>query len=485
MASAERNLPVKMSPGVLSEDERTIKPGSERLLKWVAKLGSQAYGNPVVADGRVFVGTNNAIPRNPGVRGDRGIIMVFDESTGAFLWQLAVPKLGAGKVNDWEYLGICSSPAIENDRAYVITNRGEVMALDTRGLANGNQGSQEESKLGSVRGHKFVPGPKDADIIWVYNMPQELAVFPHNITSSSALIVGDKLFVTTSNGVDWSHRNIPSPMAPSLIVLDKKTGKLVGEDASGISERVLHATWSSPASAKVKNKTQIFFGAGDGFCYGFDPVPTLDKDGFQILKELWRFDVNPAEYRNKDGKPIRYTRRNGPSEIIATPVFYEGHVYALIGQDPEHGSGLGNLACIDPTKRGNISKTGKVWSYDGIKRSISTVAIWNGLVFAADLDGKIHCLDAKTGKVHWVHNTGSRIWSSPIVADGKVYLGNEDGVLIVLTAGKKLEVLHTAEFSAPIYSSIIAANGAIYVASQTHLYAFANPAKASKKARKR
>jgi len=274
-------------------------------------------------------------------------------------------------------------------------------------------------------------------------------------------------------------------MAPSLIVLDKKTGKLVGEDASGISERVLHATWSSPASAKVKNKTQIFFGAGDGFCYGFDPVPTLDKDGFQILKELWRFDVNPAEYRNKDGKPIRYTRRNGPSEIIATPVFYEGHVYALIGQDPEHGSGLGNLACIDPTKRGNISKTGKVWSYDGIKRSISTVAIWNGLVFAADLDGKIHCLDAKTGKVHWVHNTGSRIWSSPIVADGKVYLGNEDGVLIVLTAGKKLEVLHTAEFSAPIYSSIIAANGAIYVASQTHLYAFANPAKASKKARKR
>src|SRR5215510_7463350 len=95
---------------------------TKKNVKWVAKLGSQAYGNPVVAGGKVFVGTNNESPRNPREKGDRGILMCFDEKTGNLLWQLVVPKLGTGKVSDWEFLGICSSPAVEGDRVYLCTN---------------------------------------------------------------------------------------------------------------------------------------------------------------------------------------------------------------------------------------------------------------------------------------------------------------------------------------------------------------------------
>ena len=70
-----------------------IKTGKN--IKWTAKLGSQTYGNPVVAGGQVYVGTNNELQRNPKEGGDRGVLMCFRESDGQFLWQHTNPKLAA------------------------------------------------------------------------------------------------------------------------------------------------------------------------------------------------------------------------------------------------------------------------------------------------------------------------------------------------------------------------------------------------------
>ena len=266
MVSAEKKLPATFEPGKMKADSEEIDPATTKGVRWTAKLGSQSYGNPVIAGGRVFVGTNNESPRDPRIKGDRAILAAFDEATGAFLWQLVVPKLGSGKVNDWEFLGLTSSPTVEGDRVYAVTNRGEVVCLDVRGMANGNDGpfTDEASYIAGPGAPKVEPGPKDADILWRYDMREELGVFPHNATSSSVLIVGDRLYVTTSNGVDWGHLNIPSPNAPSLVVLDKKTGQLLGEEASGTGTRILHSNWSSPTYGKVGDKGMIFFGAGDG-----------------------------------------------------------------------------------------------------------------------------------------------------------------------------------------------------------------------------
>jgi outer membrane protein assembly factor BamB len=116
-------------------------------LRWVAKLGSQSYGNVTVANGRVFIGTNNENPRDPRHVGDRSILLCFDEKTGDLLWQLVVPKLASGKVNDWESLGLLSSPTSEGDRVYVVTSRCEVLCLDSKGMADGNDGSfKDEAK---------------------------------------------------------------------------------------------------------------------------------------------------------------------------------------------------------------------------------------------------------------------------------------------------------------------------------------------------
>jgi hypothetical protein len=85
---------------------------TKKNIKWVAELGSQSYGNPVVAGGMVFVGTNNELLRDPKQGGDRGVLMAFSESTGEFLWQQTHAKLEAGRANDWPYQGIASSPLL-------------------------------------------------------------------------------------------------------------------------------------------------------------------------------------------------------------------------------------------------------------------------------------------------------------------------------------------------------------------------------------
>jgi outer membrane protein assembly factor BamB len=481
MYSPEKNLPAQFDPGKPKSGSEEIDLATTKNVKWVAKLGSQSYGNVTVSGGKVFIGTNNENPRDPKHQGDRSILMCFDEKTGEFLWQLVIPKLASGKVNDWENLGLLSSPTVEGNRVYLVTSRCEVICLDTEGLKNGNDGDfKDEAQYVVGPGKpKAELGPKDADIIWRYNMMDELGVFPHNASNCSVLVVDDIVYACTSNGQDWTHSNIPSPNSPSFIALNKKTGELIGEDDANIGPRIFHGQWSSPSTGKVNGRQLIFFGGGDGFCYAFDAKPVKEGD-VDYLKKVWWADCNPPEYKKTaDGQPIKYPSAEGPSEINATPVFYKNRVYIANGQDPEHGEGIGHLSCLDATKTGDITKTGVIWDYKGIHRSISTVSIDpdTGLLFVGDFSGFIHCLDAETGKLYWTHDMKAHMWGSTLVADGKVYAGDEDGDFVVLAAAKNKKLLSETNFGAPVYSTPIVANGILFVSSTTHLYALGNSAK--------
>ncbi|MGA2660858.1 MAG: PQQ-binding-like beta-propeller repeat protein [Verrucomicrobiota bacterium] len=486
MYSPAKGLPDHFTRGKSAEVK--FKPGTEEIettnlenFRWVVKIGSQSYGNVTVAQGRVFIGTNNESPRDPRHQGDRSILMCFDEKTGEFLWQLVVPKLASGKVNDWESLGLLSSPTIEGDRIYLVTSRCEVLCLDVHGMANGNDGPFKDEAKYVVKdvildkgkpterpAPPIEPGPKDADILWRYDMIDELGVFPHNASDGAPVIAGDLLYVQTSNGQDWTHSDIPSPNAPSLIALNKHTGEFAGEDDAKIGPRIFHGLWSSPSTGNVNGRQLIFYGGGDGVCYAFDPVPVKEGES-SYLKKVWWYDCNPP-----GRKQFKYPDAQGPSEIDATPVFSRNRVYTAVGQDPEHGEGVGILTCIDATKTGDITGSGKIWSYDKISRSLSTVSITpDGLLFVADFAGYLHCLDAETGKVWWTHDLKAHIWGSTLVADGKVYLGDEDGDLVVLAASKEKKVLGAINLGAPVYSTPVVANGVLYVSSNTHLFAFA------------
>jgi outer membrane protein assembly factor BamB len=490
MYSAVKGLPARFDAGKFKPGTEEVDLGTTKNVKLVLKLGSQSYGNVTVAGGRIFVGTNNENPRNKKHTGDRSIMMCFDEKTGAFLWQLVVPKLASGKVNDWENLGLLSSPTVEGDRVYLVTSRCEVMCLDVNGLANGNDGPfQDEAQYIAGPGKpKAEVSPQEADIIWKYDMMDELGVFPHNASNCSVLLVDDLVFACTSNGQDWTHSNIPAPLAPSFIALDKKTGELRGEDNAGIGSRIFHGQWSSPSMGEVNGRKLVFFGGGDGWCYAFDFKPVKESEG-SFLKIVWKYDCNPPEYKMKDGKPIKYPDANGPSEINATPVFYKNRIYVAIGQDPEHGEGIGRLVCLDATKTGDITPSGTIWDFKGIHRSISTLSIDpdNGLLFVGDFSGFVHCLDAETGKLHWTHDMKAHMWGSTLVADGKVYCGDEDGDLVVFASSPDKKILSTVtvdgraqdgpNLGAPVYSTPVAANGVLYIASSSHLYGFHDSSK--------
>ncbi len=476
MYAEAAGLPDRFDPGRFKPGTDDIDMATTRNVKWAVKLGSQSYGNATVSGGKVFVGTNNENPRDPRHEGDRSILLALEEGTGRFLWQLVVPKLAAGQVSDWELLGLLSSPTVEGNRIYVVTSRCEVMCLDTEGMANGNDGPfrDEGQYVAGPGASRIEPGPTDADIIWVYDMRDELGVFPHNASNCSVLIVGDRVYACTSNGSDWTHGNVPAPFSPSLIALDKRTGELRGEDDAGIGLRLFHGQWSSPSAGKVDGRWLIFFGAGDGWCYALDAEPVAEG-GSGRLRKVWWYDCNPPEYRVRDGQPAAYPSPEGPSEVNATPVFYRNRVYVAIGQDPEHGEGVGRLACIDATGSGDVTGTATVWSYQGIQRSLSTVSIdpATGLLFVADFSGFVHCLDAETGAARWQHDMKAHVWGSTLVADGKVYVGDEDGDFVVLDAKGEKVVRSEANLGAPIYSTPVAANGALYVSTQSHLYAIA------------
>lgn len=418
---------------------------NKKNIRWVAALGSQSYGNPVVSGGMVFVGTNNEGLRDPRQAGDRGVLMAFRESDGEFLWQATSEKLAAGRVNDWPYQGVASSPLVEGDRLYYVNNRAEVVCLDT-------QGFRDQQNDGPYKEEKFT-GPQDGDIVWKFDMMEELGVHPHNLANSSPVVYGDLLYVSTSNGQDESHVRIPSPRAPAILALDKRTGKLVWEDNS-VEDRILHGQWSTPTVGKIGDVLQVVHAQGDGWVRGYEALTG---------KKLWEFDTNPKD-------SVWPKTRN---ELISTPVIFEDRVYIANGQDPEHGEGVGHLYAIDATKRGDITETGRLWHYDKIRRSISTAAIHGGLVYYPDFSGFLHCLDAKTGRVFWVHDMLAAVWGSPLVADGKVYLGDEDGDVVVMQEGREKKVLAEMNMGSSVYSTPVPANGMLFIVSRNQLIALA------------
>lgn len=475
--------------------------GAENI-KWVAKLGSESYGSPVVAGGKVYCATNNGagyLDRYP-ADVDLGCLLAFRQSDGGFLWQHSAEKLKAGRNIDWPHQGICSTPLVEGDRLWIVTNRGEVVCLDTEGFRDGENDGPSTAEPATAE--------NESDVIWTFDMMRELGSVQHNMASCSVTAAGDLLLAGTSNGVDGQHETIPAPEAPSFIALDKRSGKLVWADASP-GENILHGQWASPAFAVLGGVPQAIFPGGDGWLYSF--LAEATEDGKPKL--LWKFDCNPKE---SVWEGYGEGERNN---IIATPVICEGGVYIATGQDPEAGEGQGDLWCIDPSKRGDTSaalvvdaggkpvpprrfravdpeagqrvvpnpNSAAVWHYRGhdadgdgkmafeetMHRALGMVAVKDGLVVIGDFAGLIHCLDAKTGQPLWTHDMLATIWGSPLVADGKIYVGDEDGEVAVFRLAREKELLAENTMGGAVYGSPVFAGGTLYISTRSHLMAIA------------
>jgi len=453
---------------------------------WEVRLGTHQYTIPTVEGDRLYLGINDLGLKHPAVKRTKGgILMCLDRVMGAMVWQLPIPRLVEGNTppshfGQWQS-GLCSSPVIDGKRLYVVSPRGEVLCVDKHGQADGNDGpfTTEAAYMGVTQAD-YRLSAADGDIVWRFDMLAGCGAVPHDTCASTVLVHGDYVYACTGNGVDNTHNRVVNPEAPSLIVLDKHTGRLVAQDGEKIGHRLFHGQWSSPALAQAGGRELVLFGAGDGILYAFEPVARTGKraesegagEGVQTLRCLWRADCNPRFLRyDPEGRPLRYSGfrdkyPKGPSPIIGTPVAYEGRVYVAVGQSPICGPGEGALSCID-------AGTGRVlWVYRQIGRSLATVSIADGLLYVVDFSGFVHCLEAETGRAVWTHEMDAGAWpASTMVADGKVYAADERGIFWVFQAGREKRLLSRTRMDSPPVTCV-AVDDILYVPTQRWLRAY-------------
>jgi len=475
MVSAERPLPDRFDPATGLN------------LRWTVPLGTESHSTPVISGGRIYIGTNNGEPRDERRQGDRGVLMCFDEQDGRLLWQLVVPKREEDPYYDWPKSGISSPATVSGDRVYLVDNRGVVLCLDTHGLANGNDGPfRDEAAYYTPRGTNGLPaetvlglGPLDADILWQFDLTREAGIWSHDAAHSSVLIRGDHLYLNTGTGVDNTHRKIRTPDAPSLVVLDRHTGRWLAQDGLGIAPRIFHCTWSSPALATLQGREQILFAGGDGVLYAFDPLPSgfsrPDSAKPSTLTRLWSFDFDPTAPK-EDVHRYNGNRAVSPSNIYGCPVIHEGVVYVAGGGDWFWGKNEAWLKCLRPEGTGDLTTNALRWAAPLGRHSISTPAVHDGLAFVADSMRQLHCIDAATGQSVWTHELGGEVWASALVADGKVYAATRRGDFWVFRLAREKEILHRVQLDGPVSATPVAANGVLYVATQTRLHAIRSPA---------
>ena len=417
--------PEKGLPTTWNADKET------KNIKWMVDLGKVTYGTPVISHGRVFIGTNNDQPRDPSVKGDKGILMCFSEADGKFLWQAVHDKLPTGDAEDFSSIGIASSPCVVSDRLYYVSNRAELVCRAV----------------------------EDGKLVWSLDLRKELRVSPNQGSASSPLVVGDLVFVVTGEGVDFKKQVVVNPKAPSFIAVNRDTGKVVWQDSSP-GAAIVAGQWGSPSYAVVEGRAQVVFPGGDGWLYAFDPPSgTL----------LWKFNCKahekPRDPNSADPKP----------QLLAAPVIVGHRVVIAVGIDTDTNA-PGCLRAIDARKSGDVTGTAELWRLEGenFSCSIATVAVQEGLVYAVDQTGIVNCIELETGKRLWKHDTLTVIWGSPLVADGKLYVRTGDEEVWVFQAGREAKLLQKNTGLPTVGNgSVVAANGVLYFAGAKKLYAVA------------
>lgn len=518
---AKQGVGPKDWPQWCGSPHRNNTPAGDNIpTRWDLKTGENvlwtrdhAKGNvttPVVANDKLFVGGNNlpSLVSRYSNKIDLGCLRAYDAATGQFLWQSNHHKLQRSQ--DWPSIGVCSPPTVEGDRLWYVSNRSEVVCLDTEGFRD----DENDGPFVDEKDHDKT----DADIIWQVDLVKEFQIEPHLVSASTVVCVGELCFVITSNGVGENLESVVNPQAPSFVCLNKQTGKIVWTDNSPGSN-ILAGSWSSPCAFEIGGEMQVVMAGGDGWLYSF----TAEGDGQGRAELLWKFDANPKESKFGVGNT-----KGGRSSIVATPVFYGGHVYFGVGESPEHGEGPGRLWCLDPTRRGDVSpelavdssgqplpqrrlqavdttkgekavpnpNSAAVWCYTGrgrqpgkkndveqsMHRTLGNVAIKNDLVLIADFSGILHCVDAREvleGKpvVYWTHDLLAAAWGTPLIVEDKVYVGDEDGDVLIFALSREKKLISEQNINHPIQTTPIVANDTLFINSTHHLIAIKQPSK--------
>jgi outer membrane protein assembly factor BamB len=355
------------------------------------------------------------------------------------------------------------------------------------GQANGNDGPfKDEAQLMGISQLE----PTHGDILWRYEFAREHKIQAHDAYSSDPLIVGDLVIFATGHAKGRLHTPAwtkPKDIdkwkyepKPNLIALNKETGEFVATDEVMI-EQVFHGQWSSPSLVEVNGKPLIIWGSGYGILHAF----ALPEPGSDLMKEVWRCDLNTPEQRAHPfpdhGMP-KDQRAFGPLHVIARPVIWKGKIFVSTGRDHYYTSRMdrgrigtkGALFCIEPAGSGDITDTNVIWKQE-LYANQSTLSITDeGLAFVADGAGFLRCYNAYNGEELWVEDLGHDVTCrSQVVADGKVFVGDDKRGYHVFEASNTPKRLFEGRLDG-LPAPISADDGMLIIATERAISAYGN-----------
>ncbi len=235
-------------------------------------------------------------------------------------------------------------------------------------------------------------------------------------------------------------QNCDSTGPSRLVSIDLESGKIVWETKR---ENKPRGGWSTPIVISVQGKRQIVLN-GEFGARGYS---------FADGKELWF-----CKSFNGRGSPVP---------------FYDGKLVFVVNGKP------GDLYAIDPTGRGDVTKTHMKWhAKRNGGRDLPSPASANGLVFVTSMSGIITCYDAKDGKTLWVDRLKGAFSGSPLVSNGRYYIQNESGQTYVVEPNRKKLKVTCKNSLSPEDNEIFRAtlspiSGMIFTRSQSTIYCIA------------
>jgi outer membrane protein assembly factor BamB len=353
-------------------------------------------------------------------------VMCFDADTGKLLWE---HKFNVYLSDVPAHRVGWASPAIDpvTTNVYVFGGGGSLIALT-----------------------------KDGKLLWERSLGEDFGILTtHGGRTVSPIIDGDLVIVSGAMFVWGEHGR----GGHRIVAFDKRTGETVWITAPGA--RPYDTTYAPMIIANVAGTRLLIQGGADGMVYALKP---------QTGEPVWRYEIS------KRG--------------INTGVVVSGTTAILTHSEENLDSNeMGMMVAIDATARGDIKPENIRWKVQGWQGGFSSPVIDGDRVYQIDNAANIAAFDIKTGKQLWLKNLGTVQKASPVLADGKLYVGTESGKFYILkptAAGCEIlsenELLNvvpvdgqpgkTQQVPAPVLSSVAISNGRVFFATDSTLYCF-------------
>ncbi|HUR20599.1 MAG TPA: PQQ-binding-like beta-propeller repeat protein [Vicinamibacterales bacterium] len=284
----------------------------------------------------------------------------------------------------------------------------------------------------------------DGKVLWTRSLPEEYgAITTHGGRTTSPIVEGNMVILNTLLQ-GWGDLGRPGNR---YFAFDKTTGQTVWISAP--QSKHYDTNYSSPIVADVNGMRQLMVGGTDGVFYGIKA---------NTGQPVWSLEVSKRA-------------------ILNSPIFRDNTVYVAHGEENIDTTEMGMLAAVDATGAGVLTGAAIKWKTHNFMPTFASPVMDAERLYGVDNSAILGAFDLKTGKELWTKTLGTLQKGSPTLADGKLYIGTENGKFYILrpnATGVEVldeDVLGKPGVPEPVIASPAVANGRVYVTSMDHVYA--------------